>query len=160
MREKQNLISDKDDEIWIGIKGHENDYLISNMGNIKSLFSGNNLKPFLNTKGYPSVSLNKKTKAVHRLVAETFIPIISDKNQVNHINGIKTDNRVDNLEWVTNRENLIHYFKSKNPGVQLTKSQKYRVKVYHDKKQKYLGTFNTIEEANLIYNNFYNEYNK
>ena len=58
-----------------------------------------------------STRLNK-TFSVHRMVAETYIPNIKNKSDVNHINGIKTDNRVENLEWVLHRENLDHAIKN------------------------------------------------
>lgn len=74
--------------------------------------SGKVLKPVLTNNGYHGVSLKVNGKfhpyRIHRLVAEAFIPNPENKPEVNHINGNKTDNRVENLEWVTSQENQLH----------------------------------------------------
>lgn len=97
-------------------------YQVSDLGNVKSLnyhrekreyFLAKNKRP----NGYLSVHLcvegKEKRYLVHRLVAEAFIPNPDNKPCINHINGDKTDNRIENLEWCTQSENVQHAIKNK-----------------------------------------------
>lgn len=103
-------------EIWKTIKDFD-DYQISNLGNVKSLKYGKEriLKQNFNSK-YKFFLLRKsgniKMFYLHRLIALHFIPNTDNKNTVNHINGIKIDNRIENLEWCTQKENVQHAVKN------------------------------------------------
>lgn len=109
-------------EIWKAVPGYEDLYEVSNYGRVRSadhyvnhyygarLVRGKLLKPQLARNGYLVVSLGRKDKhrLVHRLVAEAFLPREKEQIEVNHKNLIKTDNRVENLEWTTKHENMQH----------------------------------------------------
>jgi hypothetical protein len=103
-------------EIWKDIKGYEGRYEISNLGNVRSIRLTKSviLKASDRGNGYLAVSLCmnniKTTKNIHSLIAQAFIPNISNKREINHINGIKTDNRIENLEWCTSSENSKHAY--------------------------------------------------
>lgn len=151
-------------------------YEVSNLGRVRSLnreittigknqhtqyeitkkYKGKNLKIITDNKGYNYVSIcadNKKVKKmIHRLVAEAFISNPENKPQINHISGIKTDNRVENLEWCTCQENIKHAFKTG-----LCKNQMKHIYKLHTEHQKqieqytldgvYIKKWNSIKEA-------------
>ena len=100
-------------EVFKDIKGFEGHYQVSTLGRIKSFKRGATiLKPFICKKGYMHIDLllmgKRNTSIVHRLVAKTFIPNPENKPEVNHINEIKHDNRLINLNWMTRLENIHH----------------------------------------------------
>ena len=102
-------------EIWKPVKNYEDLYLVSNIGNIRRKGKDKNRKYNINKSGYVLVNLynNGKYKnlLVHRLVALAFIPNPENKPEVNHKDGNKLNNNADNLEWVTEKENVVHSYK-------------------------------------------------
>lgn len=99
-------------EDWKEIKDFEGIYEVSNLGNVKRVKTQQILKLRKHSAGYFSVCLWKEGKDyyrfVHRLVASAFIENTDNKKEVNHKDGVKTKNTVDNLEWVTPKENQRH----------------------------------------------------
>ena len=119
---------DNEMEIWKDIIEFEGFYQISNLGRVKNLsrnvescygtkrtIKEKILSPSKDREGYYIVSLSKenkkKTKPIHRLVALSFLDNPMDKKTINHIDGIKTNNKLSNLEWNTHSENSYHSFK-------------------------------------------------
>ena len=86
------------------------DYEITRDGKVINKHTGHTLAPQPNGKGYLRVSIGKKLMFIHRLVAEKYIPNPENKPQVNHKDGNKLNNCVDNLEWCTAKENSIHAY--------------------------------------------------
>jgi len=119
------------EEIWKDIENYEGLYQISNLGRVKSMsrymnnsFGGKSLlkERFMklnpNSDGYENVRIHKncngETFKIHKLVASHFIDNPLGRNEVNHKNGIKNDNRVSNLEWCTHSENIRHAYSKLN----------------------------------------------
>lgn len=120
MEEKQhkNTAADQQDEVWKDVVGYEGLYRISNQGTVCRLYKNGKVN-FMTPRilnGYWRVKLcngnTQKEYFLHRLIAQAFIPNPENKPEINHINGIKTDNRIENLEWVTRSENAIHATKT------------------------------------------------
>ena len=99
----------KTKEVWKDIKGYETLYQVSNLGRVKSCVKERILKPRLKSHGYLMVTLyknkSKKEFLIHRLVIETFLGPIPKGMVVNHRSEEKTDNRLENLECITQKEN-------------------------------------------------------
>lgn len=150
-------------EIWVNIPNYDG-YQVSNLGRLKSLekkiWNGHQyiirkekiLKGRINTKGYIKYALyqNKKPKnlSIHRLVAEAFIPNPDNLPQINHIDGNKQNNCVDNLEWCTNGENQQHAWIN---GLQKKKIGKEnhnaRQIIQSDLNDNVVGEFDSIMDA-------------
>lgn len=157
-------LGDNMKEIWKPIKGYEK-YLISNKGNVKNI-NGKIKKINYGICAYGYLDLwknNKGTKfRVHRLVAETFIENTFNKEQVNHIDGNKKNNCVNNLEWVTPKENIRHAIENDLSSIKYgsknlsSKLKEEDVKYIRDNAKKN----KTVKELSIMFNvsttNIYN----
>lgn len=171
-------------EIWKEVPGYEGYYSVSNLGNVKShsrlvinrrCLSGyaklneKMLNPVIDKLGYGRVILHrntkKRTRLVHQLVASAFLNHIIDKYTmvVNHIDLNPRNNRVDNLEIVTQRQNAnLKQFKhsSKYTGVSWFKDRnKWRAYIWINGRHTHLGLFTDEYEAHLAYENALNHLN-
>lgn len=140
-------------DFWLSVKDHEGYLMVSASGDIHSLdrtiyrsdtgkgvlYRGMPIIPQTDKRGYPRIrtSFNgsKRSIRIHRIVAEAFINNPENKKQVNHIDGVKTNNKLSNLEWSTNSENQKHAYdtglKKQNFGVEAS-AFKSKISVYKD----------------------------
>ena len=166
------------DEIWADIAGYDGAYQISNMGHVRTFLKKDGFVGFVKTEksrprslishgnGYMYVTLCKngvrKNHYIHRLVAEAFIGEIKDGYVINHLDYDRSNNRVENLEIVSQKDN-VDYSKHKMKKPVTRKGNYYicdrgtRYEVYV--KKKYLGSYKTIEEARTARNEYINKIN-
>lgn len=166
-------------EIWKDVRGFEDYYEISSKGNVRSKSRvvvtkkgvnrklDSKIRVPVKTKGYYSITFSKNHKwskfQIHRLVAKAFIPNPENKPCVNHINGNKLDNKVENLEWCTYKENEKHSYEKLgkvSPNKKLTykdyNSIKLEVNKVDSNKKEIAKKFNiSLTHLYRIINDFY-----
>lgn len=152
-------------EIWKDIEGYEGLYQVSNLGRVKSLAR---ITTFKNRdsvryetekiltlakhhKGYLKAQLRKedvlKGYFIHRLVALAFIPNPENKSTVNHKDGDKSNNTVDNLEWMTNQENMKHAYDTGIRNNDKVSEMKWKPVAQYTKDGELLRTYKSVKEA-------------
>lgn len=150
-------------EIWKPVVGYEKFYEVSSLGRVRSLDrydsrghrrSGCIRKLIMEKNGYLRIALKDKKHFVHRLVAEAFIPNTENKLYIDHINTIRSDNRVENLRWVTikeNNNNPLTLKKHRNASLG-NKNPRHRKVLQYDKYGKFIRKWETITEAETALN--------
>jgi len=134
-------------EEWKDIKGYEGLYQISNLGRVKNIKTNYIRKSIITKLGYYQVKLLNKMYLIHRLVAQAFIDNPNNYPEINHSDGNKANNKIENLIWCTRSQNVKHSFDNglkisvkgifNGGGGKLTENQvleiraKYKPKVYH-----------------------------
>ena len=152
------------EEIWAPVKGFEGLYEVSSLGRVKNCRFNKIKKARIRAKYY-SVTLFKEGKlksvTVHRIMAEAFLD--NKKECVNHIDGNRLNNNLNNLEWVSHRENSVHRDlnrKTKTGKANIIlHSNSFQVRVRHNNKYIQLGSYNKIEDAVMARDSFYQSNN-
>ncbi len=148
-------------ERWKDVLGYIGMYQVSDTGTVKSLRRKCILRPSVTPGGYAHVSLcwcgKAVTRYVHRLVAEAFLSVKSFENYVvNHIDGCSLNNSVENLEWVSQRSNILKGkwgTRSLPPNVSRVRQgdeYRFRVRVRFERQQLYLGSYRTVRAAGRV----------
>lgn len=162
-------------ERWEDIPGYEGHYQVSNYGQIRSLLRWNSgrhlyqvretpliMSPFDNGNGYRQVMLrrngNRKPFYVHRLVAIVFCDNPENKSTINHLDHNRANNRADNLQWCTQKENVQYSSyrmrHPKNAAVPKSTNEKY-IRFWHGRyeltiHERYIGAFSTLSDAVMV----------
>ena len=117
-------------EYWNDIEGYPN-YSVSNLGRVRSKKTGKILKPYKTNRGYLTVGFwsggKKKRLSIHRLVAQAFLQNPNNLPEVNHINGCKTDNNLNNLEWTSGSGNITHAYQTGLRKAKITSLDKEKI---------------------------------
>ena len=152
------------EEIWKELPDTNGKYECSSLGRVRVKETGYLVSFSTSSYGYHKCAINRKSTKVHRLIAKTFLPIVEGKNEVNHIDFDRKNNRIDNLEWVSRRENHTHLAlnkpnrSSKYIGVK-KEGSKYVAMISINNKKVYIGTFDDELDARDAYLNYLKEHN-
>lgn len=153
-------------EKWRDVKGFEGIYLCSTFGRVKNSVTGRILKHTNHTNGYDYVGLSKNkkrhTKVVHQIIAEAWLnhKPCGQKIVVDHKNGVKTDNKLYNLQLITQRHNSLKDKKNQKSGYSgvcwNNQNKKWQVRPRLKGKKFHVGYFDCPKYANKVYNHFTN----
>jgi hypothetical protein len=149
-------------ECWRSVSGHIN-YQISNIGRVRNATTGRILKPDTSGRGYFTIRLSMggtSTKfVIHRLVAQEFIENPAEKPYVDHIDGVRTNNCVSNLRWVSQSENNMNSRKTNSRKSSIYKGvawdshhARWRVQIMKDKTSYFAGHYHNEKDAARAYN--------
>ena len=149
--ETPEIVFDEFKEIWKDIPEYEGFYQASNMGRIASIRYGFKLMSLVrNPSGYVQVAFRinnvVKRSLVHTLIAKTFLEKCKDCTQVDHINHVKTDNRLENLQWTTRSDNMKNNYSRGTTTIDKLKAKGKRVELF-DRNGNSIGVFNKLRDA-------------
>lgn len=153
------------EEIWKELPDTNGKYECSSLGRVRVKGTGYLVSFSTSSWGYYKCAINRKSIKVHRLIAKTFLPKIEGKDEVNHIDFDRKNNRIDNLEWTSRRENHTHAVlrKGNNSGSKYIgvkkEGSKYLASIHVNKVKVRIGRFENELDARDAYLNYLKEHN-